>query len=390
MKYFRIAAARLIAAIQFGKPPQLIYLISAAWAATWLPTDFDMISKVALADTAPSEINSGIPNLQLVRELRSPGPITGLTWSSDGTKIAASSKYPNANMYGTQLPSPFGKLITIWDSQGRVVQQLNREKPFLVDGNTFVFVAGDKKIVAPSLLSYTTTMFSVFDIDTGEVAQEIPGQYAKKGSGDNRAALLAVSPDQTLLAVAYLNRQAALFSTKDWSKLGDLPDPSASRGLGPLALSFSKDGKLIAVGTARIALIYELASMKVVHRIDAFPDGTYTSSVAFSPDGGMLASGMPLSPNRPVRVFDVKTGSLVAAYSEKVRLTSAVSWSSDGRAVAFTTDYNTLHLWSPFDQQLNERKIPLGNNVRFLAFSPDGKTLAVGTNTSIKIFNVTK
>ena len=98
---------------------------------------------------------------------------------------------------------------------------------------------------------------------------------------------------------------------------------------------------------------------------------------------------MPLSPNKPVRVFDVKTGALVAAYTEKARLTSAVSWSSDGRVVAFTTDYTTLHLWSPFIRQVSERTVKVGNNVQLLAFSPDGQMLAVQSDTKVKIFKVT-
>jgi hypothetical protein len=69
-------------------------------------------TQVATTEAADA-VKPSSPDSPLVRELQTPGPVSTLVWSSDGTKFAAGS---------------LGKVITIWDSAGQMVRQIQREK----------------------------------------------------------------------------------------------------------------------------------------------------------------------------------------------------------------------------------------------------------------------
>jgi len=356
----------------------------------------------------------GLPKLQIVRELQTPGPVSSLLWSSNGAKLAASSLFAGADIPGIpgapamHIPSPFGSLITIWNADGQVFRKLERPKPFFQTLDAFAFVGGDKQIVAPPSMQSNTLAFSVFDIDTGEIVHEVAGSYPDKPRNVNAATVVVASPDQSLVAVTFgraLAQPVGLYSTRDWSKLAELDNPQ-NAAQRPNVLAFSYDGKFLAVGRGdRIALIYDLSRRQVVQRIDAFPDRFGgASSIAFSPDGTMIAVGsgslaysnrLPdgsteiVPPKDLVRVFSTKDGSRVATYPEPFYPAYGVTWSPDGRFLAFITGYRKLHLWDP--SSLRELAIDLtgGPNSLALRFSPDGKQLAVGIGSNVRIYNVT-
>ncbi|HEX9508675.1 MAG TPA: hypothetical protein VF947_09725, partial [Myxococcales bacterium] len=65
-------------------------------------------------------------------------------------------------------------------------------------------------------------------------------------------------------------------------------------------------------------------------------------SVAFSPDGTQLATG---SLGGMVNVWEAATGSLQATLRGQGDASYSVSWSPDGRSLAFSTG-NLLEIWS--------------------------------------------
>jgi hypothetical protein len=68
-------------------------------------------------------------------------------------------------------------------------------------------------------------------------------------------------------------------------------------------------------------------------------------SVAFSPDGRLLASG---SYDDTIKLWDVATGSLVRIYSHTADVNS-VAFSPDGRLLASGSDDKTIRLWDISD-----------------------------------------
>ena len=110
------------------------------------------------------------------------------------------------------------------------------------------------------------------------------------------------------------------------------------------------------------------------------------ASVAFSPDGTLLASG---SWNDTVKLWDVSTERQIATLPSKQP--TLVAFSPDGKTLAVGTRYfyNTVELW---DVATQERIATLGHRaVVFytVSFSPDGKTLAVGTwDNTVELWDV--
>jgi WD40 repeat protein len=135
-----------------------------------------------------------LPNLRLVHELQTPGPVSTLVWSSDGTKLAAGSlggRFPPFN-----IQNPYGKVITIWDSLGHVVRQIQGETAFFVFDSTFAFVSGDTQLVTPPVSA--SGAFALFDVSTGELVREVPKPRDVGGAN-----VLVASPDQSILAVSF-------------------------------------------------------------------------------------------------------------------------------------------------------------------------------------------
>ncbi|MBV9958469.1 MAG: PD40 domain-containing protein, partial [Acidobacteria bacterium] len=102
---------------------------------------------------------------------------------------------------------------------------------------------------------------------------------------------------------------------------------------------------------------------------------SYANAVAFSPDGGLVASG---SSDHTIKIWRASDGMLVRTLTQcsgiGCRGASAVAFSPDGQILA-TTGTGTK-LWNVADGTLLRTIGPGGAN---LAFSPDGQTLAIST-----------
>jgi WD40 repeat protein len=70
------------------------------------------------------------------------------------------------------------------------------------------------------------------------------------------------------------------------------------------------------------------------------------TSVAFSPDGRLLASG---SYDKTIKLWDVATGSLVRTLSGHTDDVYSVAFSPDGRLLASGSGDETIRLWDISD-----------------------------------------
>ncbi len=100
-------------------------------------------------------------------------------------------------------------------------------------------------------------------------------------------------------------------------------------------------------------------------------------SMAYSPDGGLLASG---GQDGRVRLWDARTAKERGTLEGHERRVAAVAFSPDGTLLASGGFDRTIRIWDLSTGRACRTLSPGRGQVHALAFSPDGRLLAVATD----------
>ncbi len=112
---------------------------------------------------------------------------------------------------------------------------------------------------------------------------------------------------------------------------------------------------------------------------------TNVYSVAFSPDGCLLALG---DINGVVQVWDSRTGKVIVLCRGHQNMVRSVVFSPDGQILASGSSDHTIKLWNSLNGQCLRTLEGHQGMVSSVIFSPDGQTLASGGNdATIKLWN---
>ncbi len=223
----------------------------------------------------------------------------------------------------------------------------------LISTSCLLAIAGGLAVVALTICVVVAVLVglylnnaTVFDVFTGAAATNP-----------------AVSPVPTATAPA---AAALLQQVEAITQTGQLRED----GLG--AAAYSPDGRLIAVAVGHVVQLRDAQSLMIQATLEGHNGDV--SSLVFHPDGTILASGSQDDP--VVRLWDTRTGRELAQLRGHDDWIRSLAFSADGRLLASGSADRTARIW---DMTTNRALVTLRGHTDLLgnvAFSPDGQRLA--------------
>lgn len=138
-------------------------------------------------------------------------------------------------------------------------------------------------------------------------------------------------------------------------------------------IAYSLDDGLLAVASFLGIYLYDTQTLAEMCFIKTKAE---VHSVAFSPEGAILASG---ADNGMVQMWQGDDGSLLRTLGRHKSSVYSVAFSPDGKTLASASWDKTVYLWRTDDGSLLRTLKGHSSSVYSIAFSPDGQTLASGS-----------
>jgi WD40 repeat protein len=226
----------------------------------------------------------------------------------------------------------------------------------------------------------------LWDAPSGEIAAMLEPAEADCGAEPS----VVISPNGEALALASGSQGTAAVTLWDYQTGHE--NTTLTAGEGSLeSLAISPNGTLLAAGTGQTnesgtvmggqAVVWDLASQTVVQSL---PHNNWVTSLAFAPDGHTLATGTAslnssgAEAGSLVTLWDLRTGQQVRTIEFPGDHVVSLAFSPDGTLLAAGNWSGDLVLWEAGSET------PLSNlgaridPVIDLAFSPDGTLLGAG------------
>jgi WD40 repeat protein/class 3 adenylate cyclase/energy-coupling factor transporter ATP-binding protein EcfA2/predicted Ser/Thr protein kinase len=329
---------------------------------------------------------------------------SAVVWNVNGEQaIGAPLGGPTDLTTGVSF-SPDGKRLAVGRIDGRAIlyDTATRRETLRVDAGspvTAVAYAPDRMLIAVGTIDGQVRFFdSTSGKNVGSLFQ----------GGEAAVWQVAFSPDGRLLAVALDPNGVDGFYSQQRQGEVQLWDVETKRRVGRaiapgggsvLALAFNQAGTTLATGSLGRVDLWDVAGRARRGKAMKASDEGFPS-VAFDPNGRLVAAGGAIGPVRVWRVADHRPA--FPPLTGQTGAITGVSFDAGGSFLATTTFFGVTRLWDPdtglpygtglagsdkpasLEPQGGPPFLPLRN-----AFSPDGKLLAVGgLETLAMLWNV--
>jgi len=161
-------------------------------------------------------------------------------------------------------------------------------------------------------------------------------------------------------------------SARVWSVPDGRPLSVTRAATAPIcAVAFGRPDLLAAAGEDRLIRLHDARSGALVQTLQGHTEAI--TSLAFSPDGGLLLS---TSADKTARIWDAASGRLLHTLEGHTEYVYSGAFSPDGRRAVTGSDDRTVRVWDT--EGGKELRVLDGHSaeVRRVAVSPDGRVIA--------------
>ena len=243
--------------------------------------------------------------------------------------------------------------ICLWDVNTGTVKHTRTEHEgwvitleFFPDGKTLASGSGDRKIM-------------LWDANTGNLIRTLTGHIG-------RILDIAVSPHSNILIACDGHYEIRLWNLNT----GEMLKRISEHWHAPRSVIFSADGSTFATGGPGTIYIWDVATTM---KMRTLTNHTYIGAQAvFSPTENTMAAGG----FKAVHLLDADTGKLKRQYIGDAEYISTLAYSPDGTILAIGSSDDTLRLWDMETDTVRLLPIDASGYPKGITFSRDGELMA--------------
>jgi eukaryotic-like serine/threonine-protein kinase len=295
-------------------------------------------------------IHPKLTTLPLPRRLD--GVVDSLAFSPDGKRIIAGSSAKTIKVWDIASATETMTLCGHGDSVHAPWSPV-QSVAFSPDGKRIVSGSSDKTI-------------KLWDMATGAELVTLRGHQ-------NVVHSVVFTPDGRHIISGSTDKMIKIWDAATGDELMAL---AAQEG-GIHSIAISQDGKRIVSGDdGNTIKVWDAENGTEVLTLRGHESAVL--SVALSSDGKFVVSG---SHDRTIKLWDVKSGTQLMTLRGHNGQVGCVAFSPDGKRIA-SSGRETFKLW---DAATGAELMALPDSGRVIAFSPNGKTIAIGTGTGVRL-----